>query len=95
MKPMVYARPSAYILFGHIAKFHRDFVKFETFEIQEFNDMTLPSSNKVPLYDCLRFTLQIDPQLSPAEIPNCHNIHQLRVAIDGPSFDAPRKRESQ
>jgi hypothetical protein len=41
MKPIFYARPCVRILAVHIGKFSSDFLKFEIFEVQELDDMTM------------------------------------------------------
>jgi hypothetical protein len=41
MKPVFYAQLGARILAVHAGKFRSDFLKFDTFEMQESDDMTL------------------------------------------------------
>jgi hypothetical protein len=93
VKPMFYARPGVRILSVPIAKFHPNFDKFETFEMQVFDDITPLQFHRNGAFWYLHFMTLVCPLLFPAETPNCHNIHRFRLAIDGRHLGSPRKGE--
>jgi hypothetical protein len=66
MRPVLHARRGVRIFALHIGKFGNDFDKFERFEMQEFNDMTLPQIRGAGPLRFLLFTCQVCPSFFPA-----------------------------
>jgi hypothetical protein len=92
-KPIFYALCGICILAVYIGEFHSDFMTFETFKMQKVDDMTVLQFRRSGSFEPLPFTAHEYPPFSPAKIPNCHNMHQFHLVIDGPGMNTPRKRK--
>jgi hypothetical protein len=92
--PTFYARWSVCIRAICTGKFLSDFSKFEIFNAQELDDMTLFQVHRIGNFDYSQFMSRVCPLVFPREIPNCHSIHEFLMAIAGPSFSPAGKGET-
>jgi hypothetical protein len=68
-------------------------VKFETFEVQKVNDMTVLQFHQSGPFELFTIYTSGMPAIFPVEIPNCHSMHQFRLALDRPGPNSVKQRE--
>jgi hypothetical protein len=93
MKSIFYGRWSVCIRDICTGKFLSDFSKFEIFNAQELDDMTLFQVHRLALFGYLQFVSRPCPSVFPRENQNYHGVHEYPMAVAGARLSPARKEE--
>jgi hypothetical protein len=89
MKPLLSARPRVRILATCPRKFGSDLLNFETFDVQELNDLTLLQLHRSDTFQLFTICISEMPAIFSRARPKLLQDPSIPLAIDDPNLNPP------